>query len=102
MDFQLGVNASAETFSTYKFDQDAIRKALAYMLVVDELSLKFIEMEGFRHFIFVACPKFLMPSRHTISRDRYDLYLDERNKLKDLFKNTNQRVYLTTGTWSSL
>ena len=32
---------------TWKFDQDSIRKALAEMVIIDELPLKFVEGEGF-------------------------------------------------------
>ena len=87
------------TLSTWKFDQDAIRKVLAYMLVVDELPIKFIERDGFRHFMVMVCPRFRMPSRITISYDFYDLYLDEKNKLNDLFNSINQKVCLTIDTW---
>ena len=34
---------------SWKFDQDAIRKSIAYMLIVDKLPFKFIEGKGFQH-----------------------------------------------------
>ncbi|KAL4284584.1 hypothetical protein GQ457_16G016440 [Hibiscus cannabinus] len=42
--------------TTWKFDQDASRKALAEMIVIGELPFKFVESEGFRRFMSVACP----------------------------------------------
>ena len=72
------------------------------MLVIDELPLKFVEGEEFRHLMYVACPRFWMPSRWTITRDCFEFYIAKKNKLKDLFKSTNHRVCLTTNTWSSL
>ena len=42
----------------WRFDQVLARKALARMVIVDEMPFKFVEREGFRHFINVICPKF--------------------------------------------
>ena len=68
--------------TNWRFDQKATRKTLACMIVTDELPFKFVESKGFRKFMSVACPKFHIPSRSTITRDIYQLYLDERQKLK--------------------
>ena len=60
LNFQLNTHGgdNVGTLSTWKFDQEAIRKAISHMLIVDELPLKFIEGEGFRHLMSVACPRF--------------------------------------------
>jgi len=52
----------------------------------------------------VACPKFNVPSRTTITRDCLKHFLEEKLKLKVYFKNTSQRVCLclTTDTWTSI
>ncbi|KAL4281262.1 hypothetical protein GQ457_03G008280 [Hibiscus cannabinus] len=57
LDFESKTKCNAdgtiETVSVPKlwhFDQDEIRKALARMVVVDELPFSFVEREGFRHF----------------------------------------------------
>ena len=86
----------------WKFDQEATRKALANMIVIDELPFRVVESEGFKHFLRVACPRFQIPSRRTIARDVYQLYLGERGKLKQFIKNSCQRICLTTDTWTSL
>ena len=65
----------------WKFDQVLARKALARMMMVDEMPFKFVEREGFRHFINVICPKFWIPSRWTISRDCFELFNEKRLKL---------------------
>ena len=70
------------------------------MIIVDELSFKFIENEGFRNFCRVACPKFNPPSRATIAKDIYQLYIDEKKKLKSFLVSNSQ--CLTTDTWTSL
>ncbi|MBA0665947.1 hypothetical protein Goklo_002411, partial [Gossypium klotzschianum] len=62
------------------FDQEASRKGLAQIIVIDELPFKFVESEGFRKFMFVACPRFHIPSQTTMTRDVYQLYLNERAK----------------------
>ncbi len=86
----------------WKFDEDAIRKALTFMIIVDELPFKFVENEGFKHMMSIACPRFRIPSRYTIARDCFSLYSDERTRLKNYFKASCQRVSLTTDTWTSI
>ncbi|XP_052482956.1 putative AC transposase [Gossypium raimondii] len=88
--------------STWRFDQEACRKGLAQMIVIDELPFKFVESEGFKKFMFVASPRFHIPSRTTMTRDVYQLYLDERIKIKQLLRSSCSRVCLTTHTWTSL
>ncbi|KAK8714099.1 hypothetical protein V6N13_149300 [Hibiscus sabdariffa] len=72
---------------------DEIRKALARMVIVDELPFSFVEREGFRHFCKIAVPSFLPPSRATITRDCYALFIEKRKKLKNYFSNLSSRGY---------
>ncbi|XP_021602385.2 zinc finger BED domain-containing protein RICESLEEPER 2-like [Manihot esculenta] len=90
------------TLTTWKYDDNAIRKALVHMIIIDELPFRFVEGEVFRSFMRAICPRFRIPSRWTISRDCYDLFIEERSKLKSFFKKNCQRVSLTTDTWTSL
>ena len=78
------------------------RKALARMVIVDEMPFKFVEREGFRHFTNVICPKFWISSHWTISHDCFELFNEERLKLMNEVKNSYQRVCLTTDTWTSI
>ncbi|KZV39550.1 zinc finger BED domain-containing protein RICESLEEPER 2-like [Dorcoceras hygrometricum] len=87
---------------SWKFDQDACRKALARMIVIDELPFKFVEGEGFRSFMAMVCPRFIIPSRWTVARDCVDLYTSEKKNLKSLLNKSSQRVCLTTDTWTSI
>lgn len=64
--------------SKWKFEQDAISKALVMMTIKDELPFKFVENEDFREFMYTACPQFVVPSRRTIARDCYNLYSEEK------------------------
>ncbi|XP_019190318.1 PREDICTED: zinc finger BED domain-containing protein RICESLEEPER 2-like [Ipomoea nil] len=63
---------------------------------------KFVEGPGFKKFILVACPRFKIPSRWTISRDINLIYEEERLKLKCVFRGNTQRVSITTDTWTSI
>ena len=59
------------------FNVEACRKALARMVIVDELPFKHVEGEGFWYFTSIVLPLFLIPSRMTIARDCWNLYLNE-------------------------
>ena len=55
------------------------------MIIMDELSFKFVENEGFKLCCSIACPEFDPPSRVTIVRDIFQLYLDEKKKSSKIF-----------------
>uniref|UniRef100_A0A803LAW0 BED-type domain-containing protein n=1 Tax=Chenopodium quinoa TaxID=63459 RepID=A0A803LAW0_CHEQI len=86
----------------HKFDAGSIRKALSFMVIVDELPFKFVEGIGFRHFCGVIEPRFNVPSRITVAKDCFETYLTEKRKLKNVLKRCNSRVSLTTDTWTSI
>ncbi|KMT01216.1 hypothetical protein BVRB_9g212350 [Beta vulgaris subsp. vulgaris] len=79
-----------------------VRKALIYMIIVDGLSFQHVMKSGFRHFISVVCPGFLIPSGLSLARDCYRLYLSEKSKLKEQLHNSCQRICVTTDTWTSI
>ena len=72
------------------------------MVVIDELSFCFVEGEGFKSFVQTLQPKFVPPSRVTISRDIFHLFLDEMFKLKKELVRDRQIICLTTNYWSSI
>lgn len=84
------------------FDVEACREALSRMIIIDELPFKFVEGEGFRYFMSVVQPRFTIPGRITVARDCWNLYVNEKNKLKSLLSHPNQSVCLTTDCWSSV
>ncbi|XP_050211878.1 uncharacterized protein LOC126662034 [Mercurialis annua] len=98
-----GCVAAPEMFNvaSWKFDQDVIRQAVAYMIIVDELPFKFVEKQGFRKLMSVACPLFKIPSRFTVNRDCYSMFVEERLKLKNILKTSTQRISLTSDSWTS-
>ncbi|GJT47309.1 zinc finger BED domain-containing protein RICESLEEPER 2-like protein [Tanacetum coccineum] len=86
----------------WKFDQQSIRRSLAYMLIVDELSFKFVEGKGYKHFLNATQPLFHTPSRITMARDCMKLYLKEKKKVGVLIRGNVGRICLTIDTWTSL
>ncbi|KAL4351171.1 hypothetical protein GQ457_06G016050 [Hibiscus cannabinus] len=83
------------TFSTWKFDEDAIRKALIHMIIVDELPFRIVEGEGFKLFLSKACPRFHLPSRFTVRKDCLDLFNSMKNLMKNSFgQDTNEEWML--------
>ncbi|XP_055961910.1 zinc finger BED domain-containing protein RICESLEEPER 2-like [Mercurialis annua] len=95
-------NEGKGQLGTWKFNQEDIRKALSYMLIIDELPFRFVEGMGFKKLMSVACPRFHIPSRWTVNRDCYQMFLDERLNLKNTLRSGSQRVSITTDTWTSI
>ncbi|CAL1379402.1 unnamed protein product [Linum trigynum] len=72
------------TLTNWKFDQEATRKGLAYMLIVDEKPFKFVDGMGFKYFMPLCCPMFNIPSRRTITRDCFAFY-SEMKEIEKIF-----------------
>ncbi|KAM3238296.1 zinc finger BED domain-containing protein RICESLEEPER 2-like [Capsicum annuum] len=87
---------------SWKFEQEQFRRALCRMVIVDELPFRFVEKEGFRNFMKVVQPHFKIPSHYTVTHDCFKLFDEEKQKLKRSFRDAQQRVCLTTDTWTSL
>ena len=96
-----GVVSSYSVPSLWNFDHDVCRKALARMIIIDELPFSFVELEGFRYLCKSLNPAFSIPSRPTITRDCYSLYIEEKKKLKSMIGKMSSRVSLTTDAWTS-
>ncbi|WOL17257.1 zinc finger BED domain-containing protein RICESLEEPER 2-like [Canna indica] len=88
--------------STWRFDQAATRKSLARMIVKNEYPFSCVDSEGLRDFCATGMPRFQIPSRQTVSRDCYELYVAERLNLKKLLQLECQHVCLTTDMWTSI
>ncbi|KAK2653165.1 hypothetical protein Ddye_013021 [Dipteronia dyeriana] len=99
---QPNLEGSSSTLATSRYNAEECRHALVEMLILDELPLRFVENQGFRKFFFAMNPRFDVPSRRTIVRDLYQLYVEERIKLKNYFKSSQVRVCLTRDTWTSI
>ncbi|KAF7127947.1 hypothetical protein RHSIM_Rhsim11G0015000 [Rhododendron simsii] len=81
------------------FSADACKRALARMIIIDELPFSFVEGEGFRDFITVVQPMWNPPRRLAMAKQIMVMYEDEKKTLKHTL---NQRVCLTTDTWTSV
>ncbi|KAH0665596.1 hypothetical protein KY285_026802 [Solanum tuberosum] len=95
------MGAKEGVINTWKFEAQS-RRALAKMIIVDELSFSFVKKEGFKNFMRVTVPQFHIPYRRTVTRDCYELYCEERQLLKKVYKESRPRVCLTTDTWTSI
>ena len=95
-----GANSNSLIFVSY--NESMSKEALSWMIIVDELSFKFVEHEGFRNYSNVLQPRFTVPTRITIARDCIRLYSIERDRLKIFLEKSTQRISLTTVTWTSI
>uniref|UniRef100_A0A1U7XB00 Zinc finger BED domain-containing protein RICESLEEPER 2-like n=1 Tax=Nicotiana sylvestris TaxID=4096 RepID=A0A1U7XB00_NICSY len=86
----------------WKFDQEACRRALARMIIKDELPFISVEKDGFRDFVRSLQPLFHIPSRTTMTRDCLEIYHEARLALKSILKESKQRICITTDTWTSI
>ena len=104
MNFQPTPNSQQgeDTLTTWKYDSEIVKKALAHMIIVDKLHFKFVAGQGFRYFCSQMQPKFHVPSQAMIVRDCYEMFVEERLKLKGFLKTHCKRIYLTTDTWTSI
>nr|XP_023884409.1 zinc finger BED domain-containing protein RICESLEEPER 3-like [Quercus suber] len=85
------------------FSVEACRKALAEMIIIDELPFRYVEGYGFKKYVTTLQPKLRLkdiPSRQTVARDVIGIYNSEREKLRKSLKGC--RVCLTTNTWTSI
>ncbi|KAG2704131.1 hypothetical protein I3760_06G170800 [Carya illinoinensis] len=87
---------------THKYSEDAVRLAIAEMVIIDELPFRIVEGQGFKKLVWLLEPKFKVPCRVTVARDCMKLFTSEKAKLRKLFKDGEMRVSLTTDTWTSM
>ena len=70
------------------------------MIIRDELPFRVVEWEGFKDYSRLLEPIFVIPSRITVWRDCMKLLMENKKLLKNHLKN--ERLCLTTDTWSSI
>ncbi|XP_054795873.1 zinc finger BED domain-containing protein RICESLEEPER 2-like [Prosopis cineraria] len=80
---QLG---SSKTLSHHLFNQLDCRQAIAIFVILDEMPFNVVEGDGFKEMMRRLEPRFQVPSRATVTRDCYKLYLEEARKLKSIDK----------------
>ena len=77
---------TSSTRVTVHFDVDECSRALARMIIVDELPFKFVEGKEFCYFMSVVQPRFSIPSRIAAARDCWDILTDEKHKLRSMLR----------------
>ncbi|GJW86094.1 zinc finger BED domain-containing protein RICESLEEPER 2 [Tanacetum coccineum] len=92
---------STSSLKNRKHDESRIKKALLNMFVVGEIPFKYVEHEVFVEFTNTCNGRFVLPSRHKLSRDVSKYYLDERSKLLAYLTKATTIVHLTIDTWIS-
>ncbi|KAH9771788.1 BED-type domain-containing protein [Citrus sinensis] len=85
-----------------KFDKEDCKKTVAMYFILNEVPFREVESYGFHLLCNKLCPRFGPPSRRTLVRDIYQLYLVEKAALKNMFIANKYRVSITTGTWTSI
>ncbi|KAF7832006.1 zinc finger BED domain-containing protein RICESLEEPER 2-like [Senna tora] len=79
------------------YDVEECRKAIAIFVIADEHPFKVVEGYGFKYLISRLHPQLHIPSRFTVARDCYQLYLDEKLALKAFLQsNCARRVFTLT------
>ena len=96
-----GEEDGSSTKLSVGYNLEDCRRAVAEFVICDEMPFKVVEGRGFRKMLNRLEPRFTVPSRVTISRDCYQLFLDEKKKLKAWLMKSCIRVCLTTDCWTS-
>uniref|UniRef100_A0A7N0TNC7 Transposase n=1 Tax=Kalanchoe fedtschenkoi TaxID=63787 RepID=A0A7N0TNC7_KALFE len=100
--FEPAIGDEGDKLKNWVFDFNEVREALTHMIIVDVLPFRFVEKPGFQNLMHVMNPRFHRPSRFTIGRDCYEIYLKEKVYLKELIAKSCQRISITTDTWTSI
>jgi hypothetical protein len=72
------------------------------MVIVGELPFKFMEGERFHDFMKTVQSRFKIHSCYTVMKDCMKIFISEKEKLRAMFLITDDRVCLTTDTWTSV
>ncbi|KAK2450307.1 zinc finger BED domain-containing protein DAYSLEEPER [Trifolium repens] len=88
--------------ASHRFNVEFCRKALAKFVILDEQPFRVVEGEGFKNLLRTLQPQFVVPSRHTIPRDCFKLYQEEKTSLREFLRSNCTRVALTTDCWTSV
>jgi hypothetical protein len=85
---------------TWKFDPDLLRSAYAEMIIEDEEPFCRGEKPGFKKFMSLACPRFIIPSKRTTLGTMSSCTLSKKKNL-ECFQEHCNRICLTIDGWTS-
>lgn len=94
-------DSATRSLATDKCVEKKQRAAIARMIIVDRLPLRFVDGQGFRDFMRTIDSRFSIPSCINIMSDCVQLYLLEKEKLNNFFLTSGPRVCLTINMWTS-
>ncbi|KAL5579865.1 hypothetical protein UlMin_012307 [Ulmus minor] len=92
--------AEEDDVNCKKYDPKEVRCEIATYFILAELPFRHVQDEGFQGYTRYFYPTFQFPSRVTVAKDIYQMYLAEKVKLKRELKK--HRVSLTTDCWTSI
>jgi hypothetical protein len=81
-----------------KYNAVNIRGVITKMIIVDELSFRSVQGEGFQDFMKIIEPRFLVSSRYAMMKDCVKLFMFETENLRAMFMTTGAQVCLTIDT----
>ncbi|KAK4285003.1 hypothetical protein QN277_001756 [Acacia crassicarpa] len=90
-----------EDSGEHVYSEMQCRRALAEFIICDEMPFAIVEKHGFRQLVKKLEPQFPIPSRTTVARDCWQLYLGEIKIVKNVLKKCSNRTCLTANHWTS-
>lgn len=85
-----------------QFNFAACRKVITLFVVLDEHAFRVVEGESFKLLRKQFQSQLTIPLRRTMARDCFQLFVDEKERLKGYFKSDCNKVPLTTDRWTSI
>lgn len=82
--------------TSQRFNTQACRKAITRVAILGEKSFRVVEGDGFKQLCKQLQPQMTIPSRKTVTKDFFQLYLAEKLRLKAFLKFDCAKVALTT------
>lgn len=96
------LSPDAITLKNWKFDQEVSREAMVNFIVLQELPFSLVDHAPFRKFIATLNPLFRIVSRTTVTEDVVRSYEEKKISLREIIKNTDSKVCLTSDMWTSI
>ncbi|XP_042449204.1 zinc finger BED domain-containing protein RICESLEEPER 2-like [Zingiber officinale] len=84
----------------HTFNQKKCELKVARYVIVDEVSFRVVEGKGFVELLHELQPRFRIPDRKKVASMVYDIFLVEKAKIQSVIGN--QRISITTDTWTSI
>ncbi|KAJ1262871.1 hypothetical protein BS78_09G141900 [Paspalum vaginatum] len=91
----------AASVETYRYDPEASLRKFYLAIIMHEYPFNIVEHEYFVEFIKSLCPSFPIKSRTTVRKELMGIFVEEKNKLYEYFKNVNCRFSATMDMWTS-